>query len=161
MSSLKCSSNFTFLFFRVPSCCTNWCVLPVIKSGALKENVLMTDRRWLTEVGVSGQAMQNVHIPVVVVHSTEQELALIPRKYICILFHQQFVITAFTWNIFIWGLITLQPKIDDGPSSLFLFFLWIISHNLSWVLLIGLRGIKHTRVFTVFAQLVLDWGRIF
>lgn len=24
-----------------------------------------------------------------------------------------------------------------------------------------LRGIKHTRVFTVFAQLVLDWGRIF
>lgn len=56
----------------------------------------MTDRRLLTEVGVSGQAMQNVHIPVVVVHSTEQELALIPRKYICILFQQQFVITAFT-----------------------------------------------------------------
>lgn len=121
MSSLKCSSNFTFLFFRVPSFCTDWCVLPVIKSGALKENALMTDRRWLTEVGVSGQAMQNVHIPVVVVHITEQEIALIPRKYICILFQQQFVITAFTWNIFIWGLITLQPKIDDGPSSVFLF----------------------------------------
>ena len=52
-----------------------------ISSGALKVNVSMMVRQWLTGDGVIGRTTESVHIPVGVVYSTKHEPALIRRKY--------------------------------------------------------------------------------
>ena len=45
----------------------------------------MMDHQWLTGDGVRGQTIRHVHIPVGVVYSTKHEPALIPRKYVFVI----------------------------------------------------------------------------